>query len=212
MKKIQFLFLFILFAAVVVLTRCSSNPPTPKANADSTSTSSNPMSNDDAVKRGQYLTTICGCNDCHSPKVFDEHGTPSPDPTKLLSGHPADAPLPKEFVPNNVSPGKVFMCSQDLTAWYGPWGNSFARNLTPDSATGTGAWTAETFIKIIRSGKHMGADAGRPIMPPMPWQDFARMTDQDLTSIFAYLKSLKPISNNVPDYIPPSAPAGGKKS
>jgi hypothetical protein len=45
---------------------------------------------------------------------------------------------------------------------------------------------------------------GRPILPPMPWQDFAKATDEDLKAIFAYLKSLPPIRNQVPDPVPPN--------
>jgi mono/diheme cytochrome c family protein len=203
-NQTRVLFLSGLAICIISLTRCGSNPPAAKSDATTAAPAEDP------VKRGQYLVMIGGCEDCHSPKVFDEHGVPSPDPTKTLSGHPADAPMPKEFNPSMVTPGKVFMCSQDLTAWFGPWGTSFPRNLTPDSATGTGAWTAETFIKILRSGKHMGAEAGRPIMPPMPWQSIKGMTDDDLKAVFAYLKSLKPISNNVPEYMPPSAPPAPK--
>jgi hypothetical protein len=200
--------LSVLILFCIFLTQCNSKPPAPQANANDNSSA---MAKEDPVAHGKYLVNSGGCDDCHSPKVFDEHGMPSPDPTKLLSGHPADAPIPKEFNPSMVAPGKVFMCSQDLTTWFGPWGTSFPRNLTPDSATGIGAWTAETFKKILRSGKHMGAEAGRPIMPPMPWQAIGAMKDGDLDDIFAYLKSLKPISNNVPEYIPPSMPPSAKK-
>jgi hypothetical protein len=58
------------------------------------------------------------------------------------------------------------------------------------------------FIKALRTGKDMGE--GRNILPPMPWPNFAQMTDQDLGAMFSYLKSLKPIENAVPDPISPS--------
>jgi hypothetical protein len=125
---------------------------------------------------------------------------PSPDTSRLLSGHPAANGIPN-FDPAMVGPGKFIMGSQDLTAWAGPWGVSFPFNLTPDSITGLGAWTEDAFIKTLRSGKHMGAAAGRPILPPMPWFDFAAMTDDDLKAVFSYLRTLKPISNKVPDPI-----------
>ncbi|MDR0213448.1 MAG: hypothetical protein LBJ15_05510 [Comamonas sp.] len=63
------------------------------------------------------------------------------------------------------------------TAFWGPWGVSYAANLTPD-ATGLGPWTAEQFIQAMRSGKHAGT--GRPIVAPMPWQHFGQLTDADL--------------------------------
>ena len=97
----------------------------------------------------------------------------------------------------------------DLTAWVGPWGTSFARNLTPDKETGLGSWTEEMFIKALRTGKDMGE--GRPILPPMPWEDFGKSTDSDLKAVFAYLKSLKPVKNAVHDPIlPAAAPGSGK--
>jgi hypothetical protein len=91
--------------------------------------------------------------------------------------------------------------TSDLTAWAGPWGISFTSNLTPDVQTGMGGWTAESFIKTMRTGKHLGV--GRPLLPPMPWSSLAVLTDQDLKAVFAYLKSLKPMQNQVPEPLPP---------
>jgi len=92
------------------------------------------------------------------------------------------------------------VASNDATAWVGPWGISFAANLTPD-ATGLGGWTEEQFIQTMRTGKHLGV--GREILPPMPWFGVAALPDEDLKALFAYLQSLKPISNNVPQPLPP---------
>ena len=92
-----------------------------------------------------------------------------------------------------------------LTAWAGPWGVSFTANLTPDVKTGLGSWTEDMFIKALRTGKHMGA--GRDILPPMPWEGIGQISDDDLKALFAYLQSLKPIENAVPDPVPPAAPA-----
>ena len=89
----------------------------------------------------------------------------------------------------------------DLIAWAGPWGVSFAANLTPDP-TGLAAWTAELFIKTMRTGKHFGM--GRDILPPMPWFNLAPMTDDDLKTMFAYLQAIKPIRNEVPPPVPPT--------
>jgi mono/diheme cytochrome c family protein len=159
------------------------------------------MTKEEMVSWGEYLVTMGGCNDCHSPKVFTDMG-PIPDTTKLLSGHMADAMLPP-IDTSMVKPGKwVMTIGTDFTAWVGPWGISYAANLTPDEATGIGNWTDEVFIKALRTGKHMGA--GRPILPPMPWFNFAKATDEDLKAILAYLKSIPPISNKVPDPVPPN--------
>ncbi len=148
------------------------------------------------IARGLYLVTVGGCNDCHTPKKMTANG-PVPDEARLLSGHPADEKLPD--VPSNViGPDKWgVIANNNLTAWVGPWGTSFTSNLSPDSETGIGAWNEELFTRIIRTGKFMGS--GRNILPPMPWNEFAKLTDGDLKAIFAYLKSLKSVKNQVPD-------------
>jgi hypothetical protein len=57
-------------------------------------------------------------------------------------------------------------------------------------------------VSILRASRSTGA-AGRAILPPMPWFDVAALTDEDLKALFAYLKTLKPIANQVPQPIPP---------
>ena len=82
-------------------------------------------------------------------------------------------------------------------------------NLTPDENTGIGIWTEDMFLKAIREGKHMGTS--RPILPPMPWPVYRNYSDDDLKAVFAYLKSLPPASNRIPDAVivePPAAAAG----
>ena len=149
------------------------------------------------VERGKYLVTLGGCNDCHTPK------TPAgePDTKRLLMGHPAGEKL--TAVPAGLlAPGKWgAITNNNLTAWVGGWGVSFAPNLTPDKATGLGSWTPEIFITALRTGKHRGD--GRPILPPMPWPMYKDLTDGDLRAMFAYLQSLPPINNMAP---PPLSP------
>lgn len=160
------------------------------------------MEHDDLVKRGEYLVTIGGCNDCHSPKKFNPHGFTF-DSSRLLSGHPAGTKL-QLIDPKATQPGNWLHFAPDLTAFVGPWGVTYSANLTPDSTTGLGGWTEEAYIKALRTGKHMGLDNGRPIFPPMPWEIIGRMTDDDLKATFAYLKSIPPITDRVPDPVPPN--------
>ncbi len=152
------------------------------------------------IDHGEYLVRTSGCADCHAPKAMTPKG-PVPHPMKGLSGHQADSKLPE--IPTGVlGPDKWgAIANNDLTAWVGPWGVSFAANLTSDPATGIGGWTDEIFIKTLRTGKHLGT--GRDLLPPMPWQVIGQKTDQDLKDMFAYLKSTKPLVNRVPDPIPP---------
>lgn len=154
------------------------------------------------LARGKYLTIIAGCNDCHTPKTMGPKG-PVPDMSRELSGHPADAKLP-ELPKGIIGPGKWdAIGANGLTAWYGPWGVSFTRNLTPDMETGLGSWTEDMFINAIRTGKHMGSADGRDILPPMPWTMYKQMSDEDLKALWAYLHSIKPIKNAIPEPIPP---------
>jgi hypothetical protein len=152
------------------------------------------------VERGQYLVTVVGCNDCHTPMKMGANG-PEPDMTRLLSGHPQELKLKPPKLPTD---GWMFVGSSTLTAFAGPWGITYAINLTPDQSTGIGAWTEDLFVGAMRTGKHMGAS--RPIQPPMPWPWYAKMTDDDLKAMYAYLRSIPPISNQVPAYEPPAAP------
>jgi mono/diheme cytochrome c family protein len=159
------------------------------------------------VERGRYMVTIGGCNDCHTPLKMGASG-PEPDMSRMLSGHPENF-----AVPTNAKAAEwVGMTAAATgTAFAGPWGISYAMNLTPDSLTGIGTWTEEMFIKTIRSGRHWGTS--RPIMPPMPWFNYAKFTDEDIKSVYAYLRTIPPVHNTIHPHTPPTemasaAPAG----
>ncbi|MCS6831536.1 MAG: cytochrome c [bacterium] len=152
----------------------------------------------DLIQRGKYLVTVAACGECHTPHKMGPNG-PEPDETRLLSGHPQDE---KVTPPANTPQNWTIMAWRTNTAFFGPWGIAFAANLTPDEETGIGIWDEQMFINAIRSGKHWGA--GRDIARIMPWHQYAQMTDDDLKAILAYLKSLPPIKNEVPELIPPS--------
>lgn len=152
------------------------------------------------VKRGEMLVSAVGCNDCHSPKKMTDKG-PILDPDRLLSGHPANEVLGAYDMETAKS---YLLFSPGLTAAIGPWGTSFAANLTPDE-TGIGSWTEAQFLTAIKHGKYKGIENSRSLMPPMPWQTISLLPDEDLKAMFAYLKSIKPVSNIVPAPIPPKA-------
>jgi hypothetical protein len=147
---------------------------------------------------GEHLVTVCGCNDCHTPKKMTERG-PEPDSSLWLSGHPASMPAPAVDRADMAKRGLAV--TDFLTAWVGPWGTTYAPNITGDD-TGIGAWSEQQFITCIREGKLKGLS--RPLLPPMPWQFYKAMTDDELKAIFAYLKSTKPIKNIAPAYEPPT--------
>jgi hypothetical protein len=133
--------------------------------------------------RGAQLVMLGGCHDCHTPKL--QNG--APDMSRALSGHPSSAALPPDVV-GGVSTNML------LTAWRGPWGVSLARNLTPDKETGLGDWTLADFKKAIRTGVNK---KGEVLMPPMPIGTLQNLPDQDLDAIWAYLRTVKPIRNQV---------------
>lgn len=149
---------------------------------------------DDPVKRGAYLVSIMGCNDCHSPKRMGPNG-PEIIPELALSGFPGNATIPPLDAKATANGWIGFWA--DLTTAVGPWGQSYSGNITSDS-TGIGTWTVEQFKKAITEGKLKGLEGTRPILPPMPWQDFKNLKDEDVKAIFAYLKTTKPVHNIVP--------------
>jgi hypothetical protein len=159
------------------------------------------MSQEDLINRGKYLVGVLDCNICHTPKKMTPQG-PLADETRLLSGHPADLALPK-INKGEIEPGKWVLFNSDFTAAVGPWGISYGANLTPH-ASGIGDWTEEQFVRAIREGKHKGLADGRTLLPPMPWQAYSALPDEDFKAIFAFLKSIPPIDNVVPPAVPPT--------
>ena len=182
-------------AALLIATACAQTPPPPPPAAPAAPAMSQ-------VDRGKYIVSTAGCHDCHTPWKMGPNG-PEPDMDRALSGHPESIKITAQAkLPTGIMAGT----NETFTAWHGPWGVSFTANLTPDQNTGLGIWTEDMFMRAIREGKHMGQS--RPILPPMPWAVYRNLTDEDLKSVFAYLKTIKPIVNHVPDPLPP--PGAGK--
>ncbi|GMU65475.1 MAG: hypothetical protein AMXMBFR36_17490 [Acidobacteriota bacterium] len=155
---------------------------------------------DARAERGRFLVTIGGCHDCHTPVKMGANG-PEPDLTRMLSGHPQELVLPPA---PELPPGPwVATVAGTMTAWSGPWGTSFTANLTPDDETGLGRWTEQEFVAALKSGRHQGR--GREILPPMPWQNLAQLPEEELGAIWAYLRTVPPVRNQVPAPIAPVA-------
>jgi mono/diheme cytochrome c family protein len=155
---------------------------------------------DARVERGRFMVTLGGCHDCHTPVKMGANG-PEPDLSRMLSGHPQELVLPPA---PELPPGPwVATVAATMTAWSGPWGTSFTANLTPDDETGLGRWTEQDFVAALKTGRHQGR--GREILPPMPWQNLAQLPEEELGAIYAYLRTIPPVSNRVPAPIPPAA-------
>lgn len=148
------------------------------------------------VSRGKQLVSEGNCNFCHTPYLETKEGA-VPDPGRILAGHPEELEIPRLSEADTDSEEWLqFLSSLDQTVWAGPWGLSFAANITPDPKTGIGKWSEEIFIETMRSGRHVSLR--RDILPPMPWEDYGKLSDHDLKAIFAYLMTLKPVENAVP--------------
>jgi cytochrome c553 len=151
------------------------------------------------IARGKYLATIGACNDCHSPKLDPQQ---HPDPKRPFSGRPQTTLAPTQ---NNAE----IHASLDLTAWAGPWGVSYGANLTPDPETGLKKrYTEASFIKTLRTGKK---PEGEDLLPPMPWELYKVMADDDLKALWAYLQTIPAIKNNVKSGAAPAKPAPAPK-
>jgi hypothetical protein len=135
----------------------------------------------DRVARGRYIATaIQGCG-CHTRE--------KPDGSKDENWHYAGSPNP---APPAGPPANA--------GWTSPrWKRIYARNITPDQETGIGKWSEANFIRAMRTGL---TPDGRVLDAQMPWEAFQKITDRDLKSLWAYLKTIKPITNKAPDGIP----------
>ena len=184
----------------VFLVQCSGpQSETPVETPAASSASASNGGFESKEKWGEHLVTVSGCQDCHSPKKMTPMG-PEIDSSVMLAGYRGGSP--EKEVNRKDLQSKGLGVTRDLTAWIGPWGVSYAANLTSDS-TGIGAWTEEQFILSLREGKFKGLANGRTLLPPMPWQMYKHFTDNEVKAIFAFLKITKPVKNAVPAPLPP---------
>lgn len=149
------------------------------------------------LQRGALLVHVGGCADCHTPFRMGAGG-PEKDVARGLSGHPEAARL---GTPPKLDADWNWAGSATGTAFVGPWGVTYAANLTPDKETGIGQWKERDFVGAMQTGKHLGV--ARPILPPMPWQPLGKLPVADLKAIFVYLMEQPPVKNKVPEYQPP---------
>lgn len=194
------LFYLSLCSVLIVFIACN-NPKDQESSGGNTEKRTEHAGFTNKIEWGEHLVKTIGCADCHSPKKMTDNG-PEPDENLWLSGHPAVMPMPaidRAMAEKN----HLFVSDMNLTAFVGPWGVSYAANITPDKATGIGTWTEENFFRALREGKYKGLTGSRMLLPPMPWYNFALLKDEEISAMFAYLQSLRPINNAVPAPEPP---------
>ncbi len=182
----------LLVATTVALTTLIATAEVPEQRSDAAKKGRT------AVELGAYLVKTMGCHDCHTPWKLGPQG-PEPDMTLALTGHPEAMKMPPAPA---LPPGPwIATVAATNTAWAGPWGVSFTANLTPDKETGLGDWTEEQFIATMRTGKRQGK--GRALLPPMPYPVVGALVDEEIKALWAYLQSLAPVKNRVPQPIDP---------
>ncbi|MBS1486005.1 MAG: cytochrome C [Bacteroidetes bacterium] len=124
---------------------------------------------------GEYMTNASGCRECH---------------TKVERGR--------------ILPEFAFSGGRDFILLNGATVRSF--NITPDNETGIGQWTEEQFVQRFKAYADSSA-RNKPVDPNdyntvMPWTMYAGMKREDLTAIYAYLKTVKSIKNKVEKFSP----------
>ncbi len=76
------------------------------------------------------------------------------------------------------------------------FGTIYSTNITPDTTAGIGDWTEAQFVRAMREGVD---DEGQHLYPAFPYTAFTRISDTDLSALFAYLKSLAPSVYQAPE-------------
>jgi mono/diheme cytochrome c family protein len=84
----------------------------------------------------------------------------------------------------------------DNKLMHGIPGVLYPKNITPDTATGIGNWTDEELIRAITMGINKKGDT---LFPLMPYPHYNMLPKQDILDIIAYLRTIKPINNTVPE-------------
>jgi hypothetical protein len=188
--------------SLILLAGCKnkSKPESSSAKPETQENKVATLTGDQLVQRGNYLVVSTGCHDCHSPKKMGPEG-PEDIAELMFSGYKANDPLPP--INKKILDQGWMLFTMNLNAAVGPWGISFAANLTSDQ-TGIGNWPEENFIRAIKKGNYKGIEGGRTLLPPMPWQNFANLTDEDIKAMFAYFKTTKPVHNVVPLAVAPA--------
>ena len=103
------------------------------------------------------------------------------------------------------APDTTRQLSGSELGWRGPWGVSYPRNLTPHE-TGIATWTEDQIIAAFRTGHRPD---GSVLVPPMPWEAYSHMSDDDAHALAAFIKSLPPVEHVNLEKLPPGAPPKG---
>ena len=177
----------ILVSAIILTTGCSAKVQQPiaqsklaedsKPAAVSTSPEARPLTDVKFERtrarreRGKYLVEgVLACFACHSEPDYTTRGAP----------------------PKRGREGGGYVFTEDEADVPG---RVVAPNISPDPETGAGTWTDDMFARAIREG--IGHD-GRALFPMMLYQNFRKLSDEDLASVVVYVRSIPPVRNALP--------------
>jgi Cytochrome c, mono- and diheme variants len=129
----------------------------------------------DVINYGKYLTNAASCVECHT-----------------------------KFEKGSIVKGFEFGGGREFPFPDGSVVRS--ANISSDSETGIGGWDEETFVSLFKAHSD-SATLNTKLNPGdfnsiMPWTMYGKMTDEDLKAIFAYLKTVPPVANNVAKFTP----------
>jgi mono/diheme cytochrome c family protein len=78
-----------------------------------------------------------------------------------------------------------------------PFGTFYSPNISPDPADGIGRWTEADFVTALTRGT---SPSGTHYFPAFPYGSYQRARIEDLRDLFAYIKTLPPISGRIRDH------------
>ncbi|MBC7915553.1 MAG: cytochrome C [Pyrinomonadaceae bacterium] len=125
------------------------------------------------LEYGAYMVNASACFDCH---------------TNIKDGKPLEG--------MDFAGGREFKL---------PGGSVYTANITPDKETGIGSWTQEQFLarfKAFADSSHIPEIGENEFQTVMPWTMYAGMKVSDLEAIYTYLKTVKPVKNQVIKFVP----------
>lgn len=137
--------------------------------------------NREAAAHGEYLVELLGCAACHTDGV--------------LAGEPR--------IGRPLAGSRIGIAYTNPLEFDYP-GVVYPPNITPDDETGIGRWSDERIAAAVQAGA--GRHGGRRIVV-MPWQSYARLSNEDVEAIVAYLRSIEPVRHRIPDEVPPGTKA-----
>lgn len=88
--------------------------------------------------------------------------------------------------------GKTYAGGRGLET---PFGVIYGTNITPDPYTGIGNWSEQAFVRAMREGVDR---EGRHLYPAFPYNHFTRVSDDDLSALYAYLMTREPVRVQTP--------------